>query len=336
MTAEDKGHILREVYEDNRRVRDRTWNRRPKGKGGSYWSVFIILLVAVASVFWFTTGGDDAVSPSSGDDNSSLSLAVPVDSISVMSDERGVDLSGLTDSDVPLSELFDLTVRTVMIDAGHGGADPGASGKEGLEEKEITLDVSLRLARRLRSNHGLNVVMTRSDDTYLTLRERAEITNAGESDLFVSIHVNYFPSEPVYALETYYFGSQVDETSLRLAEIENKNSDYSVAEFNRMTNALGDQIKLQESRRLAQAVQSSLFRNTQRLNEDVSDWGIKSAPFVVLVGVHAPSILAEIGVISNEDEEARLATPEYREQLALFLEEGVVNYLRTMNREENQ
>jgi N-acetylmuramoyl-L-alanine amidase len=151
--------------------------------------------------------------------------------------------------------------------------------------------------------------------------------NEAEGDLFVSVHVNYFPSEPVYALETYFFGPQSDEGALRLADVENRNSDYSVAEFNRMVHEFTGQVKLQESRRLAHYVQRSMVVNTRELNGSVDDWGIKSAPFVVLLGSEAPGILCEIGVISNRDEEQKLATSEYREHLATFLEEGIVNYL---------
>jgi len=332
MTGEDRGHILREVYEDNKRVTERSWQRRPNGGGVPRWVLAIGILAVVAFGIWIMDSGTAGEQASTAGEPPSVSLAVPEDSISGFEENTPVDLSGLADADVALSELFDLTVRTVVIDAGHGGTDPGASGSEGLQEKTITLDVASRLGRRLESEHGLKVIQTRETDEYLSLRERAELTNASEADLFVSIHVNYFPSEPVYALETFYFGAEADGSALRLAELENQNSDYSVAEFNRMIGSLGNQVKLQESRRLARAVQSSLLRNTRMLNEEVDDWGIKSAPFVVLIGVDAPSILAEIGVISNEDEEARLATPEYREQLALFLEEGVVNYLRSLNR----
>jgi len=330
MTSEDKGHILREVYEDNRRIRERSWmgnesvSRHP-------WLAVLALLAIISVALWFVgdpgSEGERAtglISPGNA------TIAVPIDSSLQSAEITPTDLSGIVESNVPLSTLFDLSVRRVVIDPGHGGVDPGASGRRGLAEKEITLDVARRLARRLRNGHGLQVYQTRTQDTSMSLRERAEYTNTKNADLFISIHVNYFPTEPVYALETYYFGSQSSQEALDRAQFENQNSDYSVAEFNKMINRIEDRLILQESQRLARAVQSSLIRNTRRLNSEVSDWGVKSAPFVVLIGVDAAGILAEIGVISNEDEEARLATPEYREQLALFLEEGVVNYLSTL------
>ncbi len=201
-------------------------------------------------------------------------------------------------------------------------------------EKEITLDVALRLGRRLTENHGIQVAQTRDGDQTRSLKERAVIANERGADLFVSIHVNQFPEEPVYALETYYFGPQSSSSALRLAELENKNSDYAVAEFNIMIRRIGDRVKLEESKRLALHVQRSLFRNSRELNGKVKNWGVKTAPFIVLVGAEAPGILSEIGVISNSEEEARLRTPEYREKLALFLEEGIVTYLNELSNQE--
>ncbi len=235
---------------------------------------------------------------------------------------------------VSVARLFDLNVKTIVIDAGHGGRDPGAMGVTGLKEKDVTLDVASRLAQRLRALHGYRVKMTRVSDSTTSLKDRAAYANTHDADLFVSVHVNYFPTEPVFALETYYFGPESDASSLELAALENKNSDYSVAEFDGMMKHLGDRVKLQESKRLAGYVQRSLYQNTRHLNEKVRDWGVKTAPFVVLVGANAPGILAEIGVISNLSEESRLKTAPYRDQLASFLEEGIVNYLNERSRPE--
>ncbi len=333
MTSEEKGHILREVYEDNRRIRERSWMGK-ESESGLPWLAIPILVATISVGLWSIWGpGSEGEATIGMTSPGNVAIAVPIDTSLQSRGNVPTDLSGIVESKVPLSTLFDLGVRKIVIDPGHGGVDPGASGRGGLTEKEITLDVAQRLAKRLRNGHGLQVYQTRTQDTSMSLRERAEFTNTKEADLFISIHVNYFPTEPVYALETYYFGSQSSPTALDRAQFENQNSDYSVAEFNQMINRIGDRLILQESQRLARAVQSSLIRNTRRLNDEVSDWGVKSAPFVVLIGVDAAGILAEIGVISNEDEETRLATPEYREQLALFLEEGVVNYLSTLTRD---
>ncbi|NNF04399.1 MAG: N-acetylmuramoyl-L-alanine amidase [Rhodothermales bacterium] len=334
MTEPDRRQILREVYEENKRVQERRFHR-PATVTTIAVGSFGLIAAVVVLLFAFgliTLGESDRPETSSlavEQTGSPVEFRIPTASAGTPLELPPMtgDLSLLRDADVPLSELFDLDVRHVVIDPGHGGRDSGALGASGLFEKDITLDVSRRLARRLREEHGLTVTMTRTTDSTLTLRDRVRTANEAEGDLFVSVHVNYFPSEPVYALETYYFGAQSDEDALRLADLENRNSDYSVAEFNRMVSEFTGRVKLEESRRLAHYVQRSLVANTRELNGSVDDWGIKSAPFVVLLGSQAPGILCEIGVISNRDEEAKLATSEYREQLATFLEEGIVNYL---------
>lgn len=341
----DRKAILREVYEENKRIRDRTLRQRVyasrpyvTGIGGV---VMLVAMLALVANFVFqedatVSDRNSAAGRTGMNDGPNRSVSAlsdePLDAKGDIPDARAYGAIG--SGSVPLATLFDLSVRTIVIDPGHGGRDPGSIGSAGLYEKEITLDVAQRLKRRLLNGYGYRIELTRDTDSTLSLRQRAEFSNRHEADLFVSIHVNYFPEEPVYALETYYYGPRSNRSSVRLAEIENRFSDYAVAEFNAMSRRLGDRIKLQESRRLALYVQRSLFRHSRELNEEVSNWGVKSAPFIVLVGVTAPGILAEIGVISNRDEEARLQTPEYREQLAMFLEEGIVNYLNEHSQQE--
>jgi len=240
MTSEEKGHILREVYEDNRRIRERSWMGKGAASGFPWFAVLI--LVVIFSVGLWSMGnlesGQEVAAGATAPEN--VALSVPVDTSLQSREIVPTDLSGIVESNVPLSTLFDLSVHRIVIDPGHGGIDTGASGRGGLTEKEITLDVARRLARRLRSGHGLQVYQTRTRDLTMSLRERAEFTNMNKADLFISIHVNYFPTEPVYALETYYFGSQSSPQALDRAQFENQNSDYSVAEFNQMINRIGD------------------------------------------------------------------------------------------------
>jgi len=330
--------ILRGVYEENRRIKEEgtTGARRggyPRRLGAGGVTIVVVLVVVAGLVFWHDAsrrmGADSSVAPASPD--ARFEMAIPDDPmLRELELPAGTSLEELTSSAVPIADLFDLGVRTIVIDAGHGGVDGGAESVAGLKEKEITLDVASRLARRLQRYGVYDVLMTREADSTLSLRERVEYANSKEADIFVSIHVNWFPSDSVYALETYYFGGQADALTLQLAERENRNSDYTVAEFNRLMSGMSDRIKGEESRRLALAVQRSMIRNTRRETGPVQNWGIKSGPFVVLVGTDAPGILAEIGVISNGPEAARLATVEYRERLALYLEEGIINYLNQM------
>lgn len=232
------------------------------------------------------------------------------------------------ESELRVASLYGLQVKTIVIDPGHGGRDPGTIGELGTLEKNITLDVARRLKERLERNYGYRILLTRNGDEKISLRERVEFANAHQADLFISVHVNWLPEEPLSAVETYYFGPRAEGQAVALAQRENEDSEYTVAEFNEMLQSIGNTIKLQESERLASAVQKSLYRNVSRVNEDVSDWGVKRAPFVVLLGVDAPGILAEIACISNHEEENRLNRIEYREKLAIFLEEGIIDYLQ--------
>lgn len=234
-----------------------------------------------------------------------------------------------------LAALFGLGVKTVVIDAGHGGRDPGAIGPGGLQEKDVTLDIATRLHERLRAHSDLRVLMTRTGDQALSLKERAAFANAQGADLFLSIHVNALPVEQPTVVETYYFGPQSDPAALRVAQVENRGSEYVMAEFREIIERLDDSFKHQESRRLARAIQGSLYRNIRRHhNAALVSWGIKSAPFVVLLGADMPSVLTEVTTLSNRREERRLKTAAYRRQIASYLEQGLVAYLGMNRRQE--
>ncbi|MGD2083045.1 MAG: N-acetylmuramoyl-L-alanine amidase [Chromatiales bacterium] len=234
----------------------------------------------------------------------------------------------LRDSKVPIADLFGLEVHTIVIDPGHGGTDPGATGAGGLEEKEVTLDIARRLRERLGAYGNIRVLLTREDDSRISLKERVAFAKARGADLFVSIHVNALPVDRIAMIETYYFGPHQDEQTLKLAERENDGSEFAVGEFKEIIAKIGDTMKTQESKVLATSIQRNLFRNLKRRNQDLVSWGIKTAPFVVLLGVDVPSVLAEVSCITNPDEEQRLATEGYRDEIAGYLEKGIVGYLR--------
>lgn len=307
---------------------------RRRGRPGFVASTLLVLFVGIAGVLFQVVSAE-----SSGDLSASAAAIRPVAGTVVPSNplndptrleivpENVAGRKYIGNTEIPLASLFDLTVKTIVIDAGHGGRDPGAVGNDGLTEAEITLDVARLLKQRLEQSHNYRILLTRSDDSYLSLRDRVHLANHHDADLFISIHVNYLPVEPVTSIETYYFGTETDSHTLRLAERENQNSGFSVAEFNEMLQNVSRTMKAQESEEVAQSIQRSLYRNISQINQQVSDWGVKSAPFVVLLGVQAPAVLAEIAVLSNRAEEAKLAQPEYREMLAGFLEEGITQYL---------
>ncbi len=250
-------------------------------------------------------------------------------------DLRRTPLPALTDADHTLeqladgfmADLFGLGVRTLVIDPGHGGKDLGAVGASGLAEKDIVLEVARGLRDRLQARGPFRVLMTREDDTFRTLKERVEYANEQQADLFISIHVNALP-EPWHAfVETYYFGAPADAATERLAKAENEGSDYAMSEFRAMIARIGDTFKQQESRRLAALLQEGLYRGMQQHDRKIVDRGIQTAPFVVLLGTQMPSVLVEISSITNAEEESRLATTEYRDQIAHYLDHSIAQYL---------
>jgi N-acetylmuramoyl-L-alanine amidase len=240
------------------------------------------------------------------------------------------------DSQIPLKTVFGLKVKKIIIDPGHGGEDPGASGKSGTMEKTITLDIAKRLKSRLEKHKKYKVLMTRSRDVTVSLEERIEFANKHQGDLFISIHVNYIPSKPINIIETYYFGMPKNRQAIQLAVKENQSSQYSHTDFEEIIKNIQNTIKTQESNVLASAIQQSLFRNIRKQYKETMDYGIKSAPFIVLLGVQVPSVLTEISCLSNVEEEKRLNREGHREEIAQYLEEGIILYLNDKNNNEGE
>jgi N-acetylmuramoyl-L-alanine amidase len=195
------------------------------------------------------------------------------------------------------------------------------------KEKDLTLDVAKRLRDRLSKFRNYQILMTRESDVTVSLNERIDFANNHNADLYISIHVNYVPKKPINIIETYYFGTYTDEETLRLAEKENEGTEYTLSAFRNVIQKIGNTMKFHESKKLATSIQQSLFGNISKRNKDILDHGIKTAPFVVLLGVDVPSVLTEISTLSNEDEESKLNIDSYRAEIASYLEEGIVRYL---------
>jgi N-acetylmuramoyl-L-alanine amidase len=229
---------------------------------------------------------------------------------------------------IPLRRIFGLKVGTIIIDPGHGGKDSGAIGKLGTMEKDITLDIARRLKKRLLTHRRYRVLMTREEDFTLSLEDRVEFANVHGADLYISIHVNYIPHKPFNVIETYYFGPHTDRDSLVLAEKENRGTQYTLSDFKEIFHKIENTLKTQESNVLARAIQKSLYRNIRRQNKNSYNYGVKSAPFVVLLGVDVPSVLAEVTCLSNTEEEKKLNDAGYRKEIARYLEEGIIRYLK--------
>ena len=230
----------------------------------------------------------------------------------------------------PMADLFDLKVQTIVIDPGHGGSDPGATGHQGLQEKDVALDIARRLRDKLVAAGTYRVLLTREEDRKVYLKERVAFAKENHADLFISIHINSVPAEagPVNYVETFYFGPHTDQRSLDLAEKENRDSDYVMGDFREIIARIGDTLKTEESAQLAASIHNRLYSNLKRRSGDLMDAGAKTGPFVVLLGVEVPSVLIEVSCISNKAEETRLSTPHYRDSVAGFLEAGIVAYLK--------
>lgn len=235
---------------------------------------------------------------------------------------------------LPASVLA-LGVRRVIIDAGHGGTNPGTQSAEGIFEKQITLDIAERL-RWLVVQRGLEAIMTRTADSTLSLQQRAELANGQRGDIFVSIHLNSFQAPTTRGIETYYLGLSDGPEPDALAAAENQHSGYSLTDMRHLLDRIYADARRDESHRLADAVQQSLMHTLRKTEPALTDRGVKTAPFVVLVATEMPAILAEVSCLSNASEATRLNTPEYRQTIAEALEAGIQTFINQAHGNESE
>jgi N-acetylmuramoyl-L-alanine amidase len=231
-----------------------------------------------------------------------------------------------------LSRQMGLKVRTIAIDAGHGGHDPGAIGKSGLKEKTITLDIAKRLSELVKERLGCEGIMTRGKEVFIPLDERPFIAKSKGADLFVSIHVNANRKRKARGIETYIQGLKAsDREAMATAARENAMSDKRLSdldsEIDKILKDLKQDNKLEESLQLAHTVQASLVETMKPAQGHIVNLGVKRAFFYVLINTQMPSILAEVGFISNPEEEKLLKTDSYRQAVAEALFQGVKNYV---------
>ena len=246
--------------------------------------------------------------------------------------QDAVDLSDLLDlapGAVPTrlaSGLFPVAVHRIVLDPGHGGTDEGTKPPVGLTEKALTLDIAHRLALLL-MGAGFDVTLTRDTDSKLYLRDRVRFANQAHADIFVSIHLNWFKDGRANrGIETYFLGPSDDPFTTELASIENRESGYSLADVRQLLDGIYSDLRQQESRRLAAAVQRRLVGTVREVNREVRDRGVRSAPFLVLVETEMPAILAEVASLSSPEEAGLLARPDYRDRLARALFDGIRAY----------
>ncbi len=229
-----------------------------------------------------------------------------------------------------LKQALGLKVRTIVIDPGHGGHDPGAVGPSGLREKDVNLRIAKRLRERLieeGKSFGIeNVYLTRSTDRFIPLEERTAIARKRKADIFISIHCNGARSKKAHGVETYILGFTDDQTSLQLAARENATTTKGLNELGSTLKQYILSAKKEESQQVAGYVQKSIIKNISGKYKYVNNKGVKKAPFVVLIGADVPSLLVEASFITNPREEKRLKSEAYIERIVNGIILGIKKY----------
>ena len=228
-----------------------------------------------------------------------------------------------------LSRQLGLGVSRIVLDAGHGGHDPGARAN-GLSEAELVLDVTLRLRDLLEKQPGIDVKLTRDSDAFIPLEERTAIANRNGADLFLSIHANASRNVRAHGVETYFLNFATNPEAEAVAARENSASGKNMHSLPDIVRAIALNNKIDESRDFAEMVQKAMVRRLATRNSQVRDLGVKQAPFVVLIGAGMPSVLAEISFVTNRHEGGLLKTGAYRQQIAESLLDAILRYQRSL------
>ncbi len=227
---------------------------------------------------------------------------------------------------ISLAQQLGLGVRTIVIDPGHGGKDPGAIAF-GMKEKDIVLKVAKSLGTQLVQKYNAKVILTREDDRFLPLEERTAIANTNDADLFISLHVNAHPSPKVSGFETYFLNLSTSEEAMRVAARENATSTHQMSDLQDILSEIMQNSKINESARLAQQVHSSIESGMNSKPYVLKDMGVKQAPFYVLIGAEMPAILIELAFISNPRDAQLLANNQFIEILTQQISDGVLEYI---------
>lgn len=235
-----------------------------------------------------------------------------------------------TDSVPTLAEQFGLGVKTIVIDPGHGGKDPGAISPSGLREKDVVLKVAKQVADILRKETSYKVILTRSKDVFLPLEERTAIANANEADLFISIHANSAPNRKAKGVETFFLSLATSREEMRAAARENATSASKLSDLQTILADLMNNSKIEESSKLAEYIQEQVVAGL-RPRYEVKDLGVKKAPFIVLIGAQMPAALTEIAFLSNREDEKRMKNERFLNFLSRQIARGVRGYAGSLN-----
>jgi len=221
---------------------------------------------------------------------------------------------------------------TIIIDPGHGGKDPGAVGYRGTKEKDIVLDVSKRLAKKIERNSKTKVILTREEDIFLRLQDRTKFANANEGDLFISIHTNAAEDRRASGFETFLIGPNKNEAAVRVAARENAALELEGFSGKKLTNEDLIKATIAQSAFAAKSEEfASLVQNEIRKRVQSKDRGVKQAGFYVLMGASMPNVLIELGFISNPNEEKKLNSSSYRDMLATSIYYAVLKYQKSFD-----
>ncbi|MFI5059069.1 MAG: N-acetylmuramoyl-L-alanine amidase [Candidatus Acidiferrales bacterium] len=236
------------------------------------------------------------------------------------------------DGQATLTRALGLKIGRLVIDPGHGGHDTGTIGPTGLMEKDLCLDVALRLGKIIAQRlPGAEIVYTRSDDTFIPLEDRTNLANQSKADLFISIHANSSQDHAARGIETYYLNLKGSPEAMEVAARENASSQEGVHDLEDLVKKIARNEKIDESREFAEDIQDSLAKRIQKSARTMRNRGVRKAPFVVLIGADMPSILTEISFLSNPSDEQLLKKPEYRQRVAEGLYQGIASYLQSLN-----
>ena len=320
-SARLKRRLLQEAVQENVDLVQGTWSRRTERKRRAWPIGFGVLALAPALLLL----GTSRTPPNAA---AVLAVGAPA-SVAASGREMRPAAAGLAQADQRLQQpsaidpaVFPLPVRRVVVDAGHGGDNRGTVSPRGLVEKDLTLDIGCDSRCSCRKA-GFEVILTRSGDESVSLARRTEIANNAQADAFVSIHVNWFSTRESRAVETYYLGPTEDPELNRLAAAENGESGYSLADFKHLLEGVYAGVRQEESRHFADVVDGALFHSLRAVNPTLADRGVKTAPFVVLVGTQMPAVLAEVSCLSNAEEAELLSSESYRQRIAVALYAGV-------------
>jgi N-acetylmuramoyl-L-alanine amidase len=231
-----------------------------------------------------------------------------------------------------MARQLGLGVRTIVLDPGHGGLDPGCLDPSGPKEKDLALDIALKLKALVQANTGLAVILTRETDIHVPLETRTVIANQRSADLFISIHINAFRSKSRRGIETFFLNFSPDPATNELAARENATTTKTIGGMEKILKKIVQNSKIVESQELARMIQANLVDYLGQRHPNVKNLGAKGGPFWTLLGSEMPSVLVEVGHLTNAEEGRRLQDPAYRQQVARGIYEGILAYLKSLGK----